>query len=89
MRYQPTVNYRFDIRWDHEVIDGEHYVNEHHSIRRGFDRYGPMPESMVLPLIAERRAYWADVQERLPKMMQDSLFPQFGPRHAGAALPTG
>lgn len=77
MRHQPTINYRIDIRWDAQVIDGEHYVNEHRSDCSGFVRYGPMPESQVLPLIAERRAYWADMQERLPKMMEDALFPLF------------
>jgi hypothetical protein len=74
---QPRIDLEITIRWEREKIGGQWFVNEFWSGRGGFDRYGPMPESLVLPLIAERRAYWDDVQQRLPKMMQDAAFPQF------------
>ena len=77
MRHQPTVEFKMEIRWDAQVIDGAHYVNEHRSGTSGFDRYGPMTADQVEPLIAERRAYWEEMERSLPKIMQDTLFPQF------------
>lgn len=74
---QPRIDLEITIRWERQQIGGEWFVNEFRSGRDGFDRYGPMVEDQVLPLIAERRAYWDDVQQRLPKIMQDTIFPHF------------
>lgn len=74
---QPRIDFQMTIKWEAQQMGRDWFVNELRPDRGGFDRYGPMLESQVLPLIAERRAYWNDMQKRLPKIMQDAIFPQF------------
>lgn len=44
-------------RWTHQVIDGEHFVDEHCDGVSLWTRYGPIPERTVKPFIDERKQW--------------------------------
>ena len=74
--------------WSISQADGDWYVAEKIADVPGTNVYGPMREAQVDPFIAERRAFFDTVANRMAREIhsQNSLTPNFGVSGEGLKL---